>query len=244
MKARPEDQLLLLDLQAHDNHIAQCRHQASHIAEQAQLDVIDGQLREFSQRLLAAHAELEEANLELSRLEDDVKVVDQRMAKDREREQNSSSVKDVQALEHEIETLAARKEALEDAELIIMEKVETAQKCVDEIAVERDALQAKRSEIHAIVQAKGGDVLAELEREQAARAELAARIPIELLDLYEKQRSRYGIGAALLTRRISGGSGVELTSTDLDAIRHAADDDVVICPDSSCILIRTSESGL
>lgn len=244
MKARPEDQHLLLELQAHDTHIAQCQHQASHIPEQAQLDEIDVQLREFSQRLLAAHAELEEANLELSRLEDDVKVVDQRMAKDREREQNSSNVKDVQALEHEIATLLTRKEALEDAELIIMEKVEVAQKGVDEIAAERDLLQVKRTEVHGVIKAKGGDVLAELEREQAARAELATRIPTDLLDLYEKQRSRYGIGAALLTRRISGGSGVELTSTDLDAIRRAADDDVVMCPDSSCILIRTSESGL
>ena len=244
MKARPEDQLLLLELQAHDTHIAQCQHQASHIPEQAQLDEIDVQLREFSQRLLAAHAELEEANLELSRLEDDVKVVDQRMDKDREREQNSTNVKDVQALEHEIATLAARKEALEDAELIIMEKVEIAQKGVDEISAERDIVQAKRTEVHGVIKAKGGDLLAELEREQAARTALAARIPAELLDLYEKQRSRYGIGAALLTRRISGGSGVELTSTDLDAIRRAADDDVVLCPDSSCILIRTNESGL
>lgn len=244
MKARPEDQLLLLELQAHDTHIAQCQHKASHIPEQAQLDELDVQLREFSQRLLAAHAELEEANLELSRLEDDVTVVDQRMAKDREREQNSSNVKDVQALEHEIATLTARKAALEDAELIIMEKVEVAQKGVDDISAERDIVQAKRTEVHGVIKAKGGDVLAELESAQAARTALAARIPTELLDLYEKQRSRYGIGAALLTRRISGGSGVELTSTDLDAIRRAADDDVVLCPDSSCILIRTNESGL
>lgn len=244
MKARPEDQLLLLDLQALDTHIAQLQHQASHITEQAELDAIDAELRDFSRRLLAAQAELEDAQLELARLEDDVNVVDQRMAKDREREQKSSNAKDVQALEHELTTLAARKEALEDAELVIMEKVEEAQKRVDTLTAERDILQARRSEVHAAITAKGGDVHAEIGRETTARAELAARVPAELLDLYEKQRSRYGIGAALLTRRISGGSGVELTSTDLDAIRRAADDDVVICPDSSCILIRTTESGL
>ena len=244
MKARPEDQMILLTLQAHDTHITQLQHQRSHIAEQAELEALDVELREFSQKLLAAHTALEEANLELHRLEDDVAVVDQRIAKDREREEHSSSVKDVQALEAELKTLAARKDALEDAELAIMEKVELAQQGVDAITAERDVLQKRRAEVHAVVAAKGGTIVSELESEQAARAAVAATVPTDLLDLYEKQRSRYGIGAALLTRRISGGSGVELTSTDLDAIRQAAPDDVVLCPDSSCILIRTSESGL
>jgi predicted nucleic acid-binding Zn-ribbon protein len=94
------------------------------------------------------------------------------------------------------------------------------------------------------ISAREAQIDAELAAELAARTELASSLPTELVELYERQRARYGIGAALLTRRVTGGSGVELTSTDLDAVRSAAPDDVVMCPDSSCILVRTNESGL
>jgi hypothetical protein len=37
---------------------------------------------------------------------------------------------------------------------------------------------------------------------------------------------------------------VELTGSDLAAVRHAAPDAVLLCPDSNAILVRTDESGL
>jgi predicted nucleic acid-binding Zn-ribbon protein len=244
VKARPEDQLALLTLQERDNHSAQLTYQRSHIAEQAELDELLAQLRDFSQNLIAANAELEDARLELSRIEDDVRVVEERIAKDKERESAAASAKDLQALESELATLAARKINLEDAELIVMEKVEVAEQAVTAIVAERDAVESARVALAATIDEKTAGIIAEIAREQEARTALAASLPADLIELYERQRSRYGIGAALLQRRISGGSGVELTSTDLDAIRAAAPDDVVICPDSSCILVRTSESGL
>jgi len=115
---------------------------------------------------------------------------------------------------------------------------------VADVVVERDAVEARRAGLAAAVTAREAEIDAELVKEQAARTELVASLPADLVELYERQRARYGIGAALLTRRVTGGSGVELTSTDLDAVRAAAPDDVVICPDSSCILVRTNESGL
>jgi len=244
VKARPEDQLALLTLQERDNHIAQLTHQRTHIAEQAELDALIAQLRDFSQNLIAANGELEDAKLELSRIEDDVRVVEGRIAKDKERENAAASAKDLQALESELATLATRKSNLEDAELVVMEKVEVAEQAVAAIVAERDAVESARVALAATIDEKTAAIAADIAAEQEARSALAASLPADLIELYERQRSRYGIGAALLQRRISGGSGVELTSTDLDAIRAAAPDDVVICPDSSCILVRTSESGL
>ncbi len=43
---------------------------------------------------------------------------------------------------------------------------------------------------------------------------------------------------------MSTASGVTLTNSDLQSIRAAAPDDVVLCPDSDAILVRTPESGL
>lgn len=244
MKARPEDQLALLTLQERDNHITQLTHARKNIAEQAELAEVTASLREFSQSLIAAQGVLEDAKIELSRIEDDVRVVDERIAKDKEREAGAASAKDLQALEAELSSLATRKSNLEDIELVVMQSIEDAELAVADVVVERDAVEARRASLAAAVAAREAEIDAQLASEQAARGELAASLPSDLIELYERQRARYGIGAALLTRRVTGGSGVELTSTDLDSVRAAAPDDVVICPDSSCILVRTNESGL
>lgn len=244
MKARPEDQLALLTLQERDNHITQLTHARKNIAERAELAEVTASLREFSQSLIAAQGVLEDAKIELSRIEDDVRVVDERIAKDKERESGAASAKDLQALEAELTSLATRKSNLEDIELVVMQSIEDAEVAVADVVVERDAVEARRAALAAAISARESEFDAELATEQAARTELSASLPADLVELYERQRARYGIGAALLTRRVTGGSGVELTSTDLDAVRAAAPDDVVICPDSSCILVRTNESGL
>lgn len=244
MKARPEDQLALLTLQERDNHITQLNHARKNIAEQAELAEVTASLREFSQSLIAAQGVLEDAKIELARIEDDVRVVDERIAKDKEREAGAASAKDLQALEAELASLATRKSNLEDIELVVMQSIEDAEVAVADVLVERDAVEARRAALAQAVSTREAEIDAELAAETAARTELAASLPTDLVELYERQRARYGIGAALLTRRVTGGSGVELTSTDLDAVRAAAPDDVVICPDSSCILVRTNESGL
>ncbi|MBU6264700.1 MAG: hypothetical protein KGM14_00680 [Actinomycetales bacterium] len=244
MKARPEDQLALLTLQERDNHITQLNHARKNIAEQAELAEVTASLREFSQSLIAAQGVLEDAKIELARIEDDVRVVDERIAKDKEREAGAASAKDLQALEAELASLATRKSNLEDIELVVMQSIEDAEVAVADVLVERDAVEARRAALAQAVTTREAEIDAELAAETAARTELAASLPADLVELYERQRARYGIGAALLTRRVTGGSGVELTSTDLDAVRAAAPDDVVICPDSSCILVRTNESGL
>lgn len=244
MKARPEDQLALLTLQERDNHITQLTHARKNIAEQSELAEVTASLREFSQSLIAAQGVLEDAKIELSRIEDDVRVVDERIAKDKEREAGAASAKDLQALEAELSSLATRKSNLEEIELVVMQSIEDAEVAVADVVVERDAVEARRASLAAAVAAREAEIDAQLASEQAARGELAGSLPSDLIELYERQRARYGIGAALLTRRVTGGSGVELTSTDLDAVRAAAPDDVVICPDSSCILVRTNESGL
>lgn len=244
MKARPEDQLALLTMQERDNHITQLTYSRKHIPEQAELADVIATLREFSHSLVAAQGVLEDVKIELARLEDDVRVVDERISKDKERESGAASAKALQALEAELSSLAARKTNLEDLELIVMQRVEDAELAVADARVERDAVESRRAALAAVITAREAEIDSELDRVVTSRNELSATLPADLIELYERQRARYGIGAALLTRRITGGSGVELTSTDLDVVRKAALDDVVICPDSSCILVRTKESGL
>lgn len=244
MKALPEHQKSLLLLQSKDNRIAQLAHRRETIPERQALIGVLAQLRDYSQTLVTRNGVLEDAKLELSRIDDDVKVVDERIARDTERITQTSSMKDVQALESELASLATRKNNLEESELVVMQTVEDAESAVTQTRSERDIVETERLALSAIISEQEAEIDKERAAEIAERAGVANVLPEDLLALYEKQRARYGIGAALLTRGVSGGSGMKLNETDLNAIRNAAAEDVVMCPDSSCILVRTNESGL
>lgn len=244
LKAAPEDQALLLDLQALDTKLQQLARRAGKLPELETLEALTQARTGLDRQRAEQFGALEDARLELKRTEADVEVVDTRIARDTERVTSSSSVKDVQALEQELEALARRKSDLEDIELAVMETVEQREAAV----AATDAELATLGDAIAAATASRDAALAEIEAERvhatANRQTVAAKVPADLLALYEKQRERYGVGASHLRAGVTTASGVTLNASDMNAIRAAAPDDVILCPDSSAILVRTAESGL
>ncbi|HTN57408.1 MAG TPA: hypothetical protein VL043_03990 [Protaetiibacter sp.] len=244
LKAAPEDQALLLELQDLDTRVQRLDNQLRNLPETAQLVELEREGLALRRTLAEQTGTLEDAQAELGRVESDVAVVEARMTRDRERLQGTSSVKDVQALEQELAALARRRDELEEIQLVVMERVEEHE---TSLAATRAALAELDSRVAATTAARD-EGAASLQRERAAtatdRQTIAARVPTELLALYEKQRERYGVGASHLRGGVSSASGVALNATDLGAVRAAAPDDVLLCPDSNAILVRTAESGI
>ena len=152
-------------------------------------------------------------------------------------------MKDVQALEAELASLAKRKDDLEEIELTVMERVESLEQVLATVESERAELAARVEALEAQRAEEGGTIEAQRTAAAADRAAIAEALPADLIELYERQRARYGLGAAALVRGVSLGSNVKLTESDLSDIRRAADDDVVLCPDSGAILVRGEDSG-
>jgi uncharacterized protein len=244
LKADPADQALLLELQALDTKLQQLGHRASTLPELATLSGLAAERETLQRTLVEQTGASEDAQAELKRTESDVAVVDARIARDSERLQSSSSVKDVAALEQELTALAKRKSDLEDIELAVMETAEERESAVAASRAELGALDARIAEATAARDAAMGGLDGEREHAAADRAAIAGRVPDDLLALYEKQRARYGVGASLLQGGVSLASGVALNSSDMSTIRAAAPDDVLLCPDSNAVLVRTGESGL
>ncbi|HLU64556.1 MAG TPA: hypothetical protein VKY66_08535 [Protaetiibacter sp.] len=244
LKAAAADQELLLELQDHDTRLQRLDHQLRTLPQRAELERLEGELQEARRTVVEQTGRLEDAQAELGRVEADVAVVAARIERDSARLQTSSSVKDVQALEQELAALARRQDELEEIQLVVMQRVEDHE---NELATTRAALEALEARIAETTAARD-EAAAALEQERANvatdRATIAQRVPAELLALYEKQRARYGIGASHLRGGVSSASGVALNATDLDAVRAAAPDDVLLCPDSNAVLVRTAESGL
>lgn len=244
MKADPDHQRQLLDVGDIDVSLERIRATRRQLPEQAHLDEVTAALGVARQENRDALAARDDLDAELARAESDVELVEKRIAQDTQRLDHSSSVKDVQGLQHEIDTLKQRLDVLEDVELEVMERRDTAVKHLDEIEARVSQLDADHAAAQDALKGALDALTQDEETLLARRAALVASLPQELVDLYDRQNQRYGRGVSLLRAGVSGASGVKLTESDLADIRKAAPDDVILCPDSNAILVRTSESGI
>lgn len=244
LKASPDDQALLLDLQAFDTKLAQLDHRAKALPELATLAGFAKDADALRLTLGQQNGSLEDVKIELKRIESDVEVVETRIARDTERLQGSSSVKDVSALEQELTSLRKRLGDLEEIELTVMEKLEAQQTLATNTTAALDALRSRAAEVEVDRDATLGTITAERTVAAAGRAAVEGTVPADLLALYERQRARYGTGASLLRGGVSLASGVKLLENEMQEIRAAAPDDVIMCASSEAILVRTAESGL
>ncbi|WP_106813982.1 zinc ribbon domain-containing protein [Microbacterium timonense] len=243
MKASPADQRRLVDVAQLDARIRQADNARKNPPQAARVQELLARRQELSQELTTRLGVRDDLRTELSRIESDVAVVDARAARDAERLAASSNPKEAQGLESELAALARRKSDLEDAELGVMERLEIA----DAAVAEQEALIAATNAEGAELSAEGKRAVAEANAAFDAatrdRAALAGSVPGELLALYDRLSVR-SAGAALLWRRTCEGCHMVLAGTDLNALRQAAEDDVVTCPECGCILVRDDESGL
>ena len=238
MKAAPEHQAALLELGRIDTELVRgAKALQSLPARQVATDA-EAELQAARERLRLAQEDVDGFQADLKRAESDVELVDKRIAQDNERLQATTSAKDAQGLEHELETLAIRKSLLEDVELEVMEKLEQATIALDEA-------KARVNDVQARLDAALAEITTQtVEHDQSKQSLLTQRdtvvsgVPEDLVQLYERQRERYGVGVSELRGSVSTASGVQLTESDLHDIRQAAEDDVVLCPDSNAILVR------
>lgn len=247
MKAAPDDQLRLLDLQALDSALDRLAHRRRTLPELAAADELQGRVDRLADDVVLLQTEDTDLGREQSKIDADVEVVRSRMAKDQQRLDTGqvSSPRELENLQSEIESLHRRQGDLEDAELEIMEKREVVQRRLSEVLAERERVALELAETEQRRDATFAEIDADAEKTTQQRAELATGIPAELLALYEKMRaSSAGIGAAALHRGRCEGCHLQLNTTDLNRLRDAPADDVVRCEECRRILVRTAESGL
>lgn len=245
MKADPDAQRRLLDLQAIDTALAQLAHKRRNLPEHAELDRLAREIAGLDDERVRAQVGVDDIDRDIERLERDIEQVRARADRDRSRlDAGTGPARELEALQHELGTLSRRQGELEDAELELMEKRETAQAELDEVTTKltstrgvRDATEARRDEALA-------DVAKDEEFRQSGRAPLVADLPAELIALYEKIRESTGIGAALLRAGRCEGCRLELSGVERARVKGADPDEVVRCEECGRILVRTAESGL
>ena len=246
MKADPEVQLRLLDLQAHDAALARLEHRRRTLPELAVIADADTRLAALRADVVRAETEVGDLDRELRRLEDDVDQVRRRAERDQQRMLSGAvPAKELESLQHEVETLTRRQSDLEDTELEVMERREDAEARAAEVRAEVEKVTATRSEAEQARDKAFAEIDAEAAADTEARAALAGRLPADLMALYEKVRAASGgVGAAMLRQRRCEGCRLELMGAELRAAQAAPPDEVLRCENCRRILVRTTESGL
>lgn len=245
MKASPTMQARLLDLQLLDTTLAQLTHRLATLPEQTDIEALERQTPEFEADVVRAQTEVSDLEREVVKAEAAVQLVRDRAVRDQQRlDAGTGSAKDLQGLQHELETLARRQSVLEDEELEVMERVEQAQTAERAAVSAHERHAARLAELRASRDAKAGAISAERDEVASGRDAITADLSAELLALYERLRTQTGQGAAALQQRRCGGCRLELNTVDLGRIASAAPDEIVRCEECGRILVRTAESGL
>lgn len=245
MKADPSRQRRLLDLQALDTRLAQLDHRRRTLPEHARLQELQARLEELEAEAVRARTALSDVQREVAKAEADVQLVRDRAERDRQRlESGTGSAKDLQALQHELESLARRQATLEDEELEVMQRAEDLQAEVDRVEAQLAEVRSEVDEVTAARDAKVAEIDAERGEVASGRDAIVADVGSDLVALYDKIRATSGTGAAPLVQRRCGGCQLELNTVELGRIRAAAQDEVLRCEECRRILVRTPESGV
>ncbi|MFF5261011.1 zinc ribbon domain-containing protein [Actinomadura viridis] len=247
MKAAPQAQLRLIDLQELDSTLDRLAHRRRTLPELAEVERLEARLTELRDAIVAAETEVGDLDREQRKAEQDVDQVRARADRDQKRLDSGqvTSAKDLSGLQAEIASLQRRQSDLEEVVLEIMERREEADGRVAALRAERAEAEA---ELGAVTQRRDG-AQKKIDEEggttAAARTAVAKDVPDDLLALYEKLRGQFGgVGAAKLYRGACQGCHLALNTVDLNRIRSAAEDEVVRCEECRRILVRTPESGL
>ena len=245
MKADPESQRRLLDVQAIDTALAQLAHRRKSLPELAELDRLAREVAALDDERVRAQVAVDDLDRDITRMEKDVEQVRVRADRDRSRlDVGTGPAKELEALQHELATLTRRQGELEDAELELMEQRELAQATLDDVAARLATARGQRAD----TEERRDQSLSEMDKDRdwksAARVPLVADLPAELVQLYEKVREATGIGAAMLRAGRCEGCRLELSGSERSRVKAAAPDEVIRCEECRRILVRTNESGL
>jgi predicted nucleic acid-binding Zn-ribbon protein len=244
VKASPDAQRRLLDLQAVDTALAQLAHRRRSLPELAEIDAIARELSALEDERVRAQVAVDDLDRDIARFEKDIDQVRTRKDRDQVRLDAGGAVREIEGLQHELATLNRRQSELEDAELELMEQRETAEQALNGVKKQLADAAQRRATAESRRDQANAEITKEQEFKAAARGPLMADLPADLITLYDKIRADSGLGAALVRSGRCGGCRIELYGADLARVKSAPADEVVRCEECRRIMIRTAESGL
>jgi uncharacterized protein len=240
VQASTEQQGLILELQLLDNEIMQANTKLKSLPEIEQLLHIEKRVTAANDELSVVKSESNQIALELRRGEVDVETVTDRIKKDEARlSSGNATPKELEQLQHEVESLKKRQEALEEIELEIMIRNDAVIARKNTLTTDLTSLQTLKDEISGRLQSATDEINKVIAEKNTARTLVANKIEKALLDLYEKIRGNGGgVGAAALVGNKCNGCNLAINAVEMERIKSLAKDELLRCEECRRILVR------
>ena len=240
MKATLSDQRAILDIQNFDFTQATLNNKAANLPEIAAIHSLTIKANNARDLRIAAETELSDVKRELLRAEGDVEQIVTRITRDETRlASGTGAPKELEQLQHELGSLAARRSELEEIELEIMMRIDVIKERIAEQSEQERSLTAEITELEIKKANELAGISTDLEAITSERASVVASTNPELVALYEKIRAaNNGTGAAALIGNQCKGCHLTVNNIELQRIAGLAEDEVVRCEECRCILVR------
>lgn len=232
----------LLTVQEHDSAIDRLRVRRERLPERAELAEREGEAADLERQLTGIVSERDGVATEEKRLDDQRSALEERTSQVEADLYSgaTSSPRELQAMQAEIEQFRRQLSTLEDRELDAMEHRERLD---GEVARLEEGLRGARSEIDRLrtaIEDQEREIDGAIGEERSAREAKASALPSDLLELYEKVRSNNrGVGAAPLVSGTCQACHLALPTVELDRIKKLAPDELVRCEQCGAILVRS-----
>lgn len=231
----------LLEVQDHDTSVDQLRHRRSALPEQAELATVEARLSVLESRAAEVQTGRDELGVRQAALEEQIEAARARQGELEKRMYGGqvTASRELLAMDEEVKHLKQHISELEDHEIVIMEELEPIDSELETTGAERGGLRQDRERLQATIAAAVIRIDADIESQTAARVAAAATVPPDLLARYERLRTTLsGTGAARLVAGSCSGCHLSLPAMEMDRIRKAPPDEVILCDQCGRILVR------
>jgi len=147
-------------------------------------------------------------------------------------------LREAEALQHEIATINAERDELDNKELEALEQQSSHEdELASHLGVEEDIRSAARQADEALA-VEVADIDRELASLAEQRAEHRAELSADLLATYDRKRAALGVAVAALVGKQCQGCHLELSAAEIDTVKaDAAETGVTDCPECGRLLI-------
>lgn len=230
----------LLAVQDLDTQLDQLHHRRGNLPEHAALTELQATLRTLGGERAGVAATRDELAARQAALEADTETVERRIAEIEQRLYSGTvtASRDLQSMSEEVDHLKARRSALEDETLEVLEAREPVDAELARFDDRAGQLLAERSRLEAVIAERQAEIDVELATAADRRTEVAAGVDATLLARYEQLRSKLGgTGAARLVAGSCTGCHLSLPATELDRIKRLPPDELATCEQCGRILV-------
>ena len=196
---------------------------------------------ELDQALKAKESEVHENNRIQKRLEDEVATVEERIENQKRKLYGGEviAIKELQALEMDIDSLKERQIAIEDQIFEVMELNEPIQNEIQNLSTQQEENKENEANLFKVLQEAIKKIELRINQIKVEIVHLTNDLPNELISEYESLRSRPGhVGIARLVNRTCNGCNLELPAVEVDRIKKLSEDTIINCEECGCILVR------